>query len=238
VGTGSKPFPLELWSVDQYFIEYYDPELPLSTRLLAAHLMYRALIHVPSLVTAWWTNCKDRQFSTAFRTLITRHYSPLLIASEYSHLRESNLSEGEWTVRIAQNTGEVNISYAVDDQSLEICIDIPSDYPLHSVKVRELRRLGVDDKRWRAWLLAVQQVITSQNGRVADGITLFKKNVSSHFEDQTECAICYSLISVTEYTLPKKRCKTCKNRFHAGCLFKWFSTSHTSSCPLCRSDFI
>lgn len=80
---------------------------------------------------------------------------------------------------------------------------------------------------------------TLQNGRIVDGLGLFKKNVSLHFEGQVECAICYScvqfpvstvtkvwlaslfsVISVTDGSLPKKPCKTCKNRFHAGCLFK------------------
>jgi hypothetical protein len=52
-----------------------------------------------------------------------------------------------------------------------------------------------------------------------------------------ECAICYSYVSslivsgfalmlvdriieVTDGTLPKKPCRTCKNRFHASCLYK------------------
>lgn len=31
-----------------------------------------------------------------------------------------------------------------------------------------------------------------QNGRIVDGLALFKKTVSLHFEGQVECAICYS----------------------------------------------
>jgi hypothetical protein len=46
-----------------------------------------------------------------------------------------------------------------------------------------------------------------------------------------------SIISLTDRTLPTKPCRTCKNRFHASCLFKWFNSSHSSSCPLCRSLF-
>jgi len=33
---------------------------------------------------------------------------------------------------------------------------------------------------------------TAQNGRIVDGLGLFKKNVTLHFEGQVECAICYS----------------------------------------------
>ena len=79
----------------------------------------------------------------------------------------------------------------------------------------------------------------SQNGHIVDAISLFKKNVTLHFEGQTECAICYSyvcitfssarageltptqsIIGLTDGSLPRKACKTCKNRFHASCLYK------------------
>ena len=78
-----------------------------------------------------------------------------------------------------------------------------------------------------------------QSGSIVDGLAFFKKNVSSHFEGQSECAICYSYVSVVgvghssninvvatsmisamDGSLPKKPCRTCKNKFHAGCLYK------------------
>lgn len=92
-----------------------------------------------------------------------------------------------------------------------------------------------------------------QNGLILEALTVFKKNVALHFEGVVECAICYSyvwnhsddynadknfsIISLTDRTLPTKPCRTCKNRFHASCLFKWFNSSHSSSCPLCRTLF-
>lgn len=77
-----------------------------------------------------------------------------------------------------------------------------------------------------------------QGGSIVDGISFFKKNIASHFEGQAECAICYSwvmcalfslhgclyvrcrMISAMDGSLAKKPCKTCRNRFHAGCLYK------------------
>lgn len=47
----------------------------------------------------------------------------------------------------------------------------------------------------------------------------------------------FSIISLTDRTLPTKPCRTCKNRFHASCLYKWFQSSNSSSCPLCRALF-
>lgn len=90
-----------------------------------------------------------------------------------------------------------------------------------------------------------------KNGRIVDGLTLFTKNVTLHFSGQVECAICYSyallfllglsplfifiycvrsrsIISVMDASLPQKPCKTCKNRFHASCLYKASSFETTS----------
>ncbi|THH03871.1 hypothetical protein EW145_g5943 [Phellinidium pouzarii] len=213
-GGRSKSFSIDIWSVEEYFVQLYDSASPLSAKLLGAHLLYRALFHVPSLISTWWGDCKDRQLTTAVATLTTKYYSPVLIASELGHVKDpagvQELSGENWSIKVATGTGEVTALYTVDEQEMEIAVRLPPDYPLHSI----------------------------ENGRIVDGLSMFKKNVTHHFENQTECAICYSIISVTELSLPKKRCRTCKNRFHSGCLYKWFSTSHTSSCPLCRSDFI
>ena len=74
-----------------------------------------------------------------------------------------------------------------------------------------------------------------------DGLSFFLKNVTSHFEGIAECAICYSyvqrlsvclltglvlriffvsIVNASDGSLPRKPCKTCKNRFHAACLYK------------------
>jgi len=120
------------------------------------------------------------------------------------------------SVKVAGALNEVAAAYSIDDHQLEIRLRIPNDWPLHKIEVRDVKRVGVDENRWRAWVLGVQQTIWAQNGRIVDGLGIFKKNVTLHFEGQMECAICYSIISVMDGSLPKKPCKTCKNRFHAG----------------------
>jgi E3 ubiquitin-protein ligase DOA10 len=76
----------------------------------------------------------------------------------------------------------------------------------------------------------------TQNGSITDGLTSFRRNVTGAMKGQSECAICYSIIS-GDRQLPQKRCPTCKHMFHASCLFKWFKTSNASTCPLCRNAF-
>ena len=77
---------------------------------------------------------------------------------------------------------------------------------------------------------------SSQNGSISDGVSSFRRNVMGALKGQSECAICYSIIS-GDRQLPQKRCPTCKHMYHASCLFKWFKTSNASTCPLCRNAF-
>ncbi|KAF8970121.1 hypothetical protein BDZ97DRAFT_1792056 [Flammula alnicola] len=237
-----KAFKLDIWAVDQFYVDLYEPGNPHTIPVLAAHVYYRALLTIPSLIHAWVLDCKDRQLTNAVTTYTSTYFSPVLIRAELEHVRSHAASDGladeHLSVKVASAVNEVVAAYSVDEHQLEIKLRIPGDWPLHKIEVRDVKRVGVDENRWRAWVLGVQQTIWAHNGRIVDGLGLFKKNVTLHFEGQVECAICYSIISVMDGTLPKKPCKTCKNRFHAGCLYKWFNTSHSSSCPLCRSDII
>jgi hypothetical protein len=282
---GRKPFKLDLWEVDNFIISrkftcfmlssrtktsssssVYEPT---GFRILAAHVYYRALRAIPSLIRLWWTDCKDRQLSTAFANYTAAYFSPILISSELSNLRDSpdgsgptareKLEDEALTIKISTSISEVSVIYLVDEQQMEMAVRMPPEYPLKLGDVRDVRRVGVAEDKWRGWLLAVQQIIgtqvcpliigvfprareiddhLTQNGHIADAIALFKKNVTLHFQGQVECAICYSyvitlspihhiltcasysIISVTDLQLPTKPCKTCKNRFHASCLYK------------------
>lgn len=194
----------------------------------------------------------------AMTTYTSQYFSPIIIEAELAHVKGpagQELVDDSLSVKVAAAVNEVQASYLVDEHQLEIKLKIPSDWPLHKIEVKDMKRVGVDENRWRAWILAVQQTIWShvspeninitfsdsffiKNGRLTDGLSLFKKNVTLHFEGQVECAICYSfvdffysragdfsnilisIISVMDGSLPKKPCKTCKNKFHAGCLYK------------------
>ncbi|KZT00638.1 uncharacterized protein LAESUDRAFT_708574 [Laetiporus sulphureus 93-53] len=241
-GSLSKSFKLNIWDIGDIYLDLCLADSPLSLRLLAAHVYYRALFVVPSLIRAWLSECRDRQLFKAVTSYTSTHFSPLIISAELSQLRDpsvmSDLVDETFTVKVAGAVNEVTASYAVDENHLEITVKLPSDYPLHGIEVSENQRIGVPEHRWRSWVLGVQQILTFRSGSIVDGLSFFKKNVSSFFEGLTECAICYSVICAIDGTVPRQPCKTCKNRFHSACLYKWFKSSHTSSCPLCRSELI
>jgi len=240
---GKRVFKLDVWAVDEFYLDTFNPGSSLSFQLLAAHLYHRALLTVPALIRSWISDCTDKQLLTRVVEYTSSYFSPGIIKAELAQVRQpdvaSELSTTEnLSVKVSPASGEVTASYTVDEQALELSIRMPSDWPLHRLEVRDTKMVGVSEDRWRAWVLGVQQVVWQQNGRIVDGLTLFTKNVTLHFAGQVECAICYSIISVMDASLPQKPCKTCKNRFHASCLYKWFKTSHSSSCPLCRSDIL
>ena len=76
-----------------------------------------------------------------------------------------------------------------------------------------------------------------QNGSLVDALTLWKRNVDKRFEGVEECYICFFILHGSTYQMPKVGCPTCKKKFHSACLYKWFSTSQNSTCPLCRNLF-
>ena len=76
--------------------------------------------------------------------------------------------------------------------------------------------IGVTCSRHFPFLfLTIGWLNRAQNGSIIDGLSAWRKNVSGAIKGQTECAICYALVSV-DNQLPSKKCGTCKNSFHAG----------------------
>jgi len=141
-------------------------------------------------------------------------------------------------VKIYFKAAELVASIEVDEESppTSVSISLPPNYPLQSAIVTGLHRVVVDESRWKHWLQVIQGVIMFSNGNLVDGLLTFRKNVQGALKGQSECAICYSVMSAKMQT-PNKKCATCKNTFHSDCLFRWFKSSNASSCPLCRNNF-
>lgn len=208
---------------------------------LLVHLFYLALKHVPSLVKAWWIECRSRQKVISIESWIEKYISPLIItdalesASEWANAQDAS-SDEQLAIKVSHRAKEVAASYVVDEQTMKMVILLPGAYPLQQVRVEGVSRVAVEEKKWRSWLTNCRGVVTFSNGSIPDGLNAWRKNVIGALKGQTECAICYSIISADKQ-LPSKRCSTCKNLFHSSCLFKWFKSSNASTCPLCRNPF-
>lgn len=93
------------------------------------------------------------------------HFSPVLIHAELEHVRahstKDGLADDNLSIKVAPAVNEVVAAYSVDEHQLEVRLKVPSDWPLHRIEVRDVKRVGVDENRWRAWVLGIQQTIWS-----------------------------------------------------------------------------
>lgn len=155
-----------------------EPEALADLVPLASHIFYRSLVTIPSAMRTYYESLKDRQLSMSMLNFTAKNYSPVIIQHEFSALREPRamalLTEEGLSVKIAQGGGatvaagggasEAIASYVVDEQPMEIGIRLHAEFPLKGVDVRDLRRVGVPENKWRGWLMSVQQTITSRVG--------------------------------------------------------------------------
>lgn len=144
----------------------YESGTTFALPAFAAHIYFRALSTIPSLIASWIQDCKDRSLSATVGTLTATHFSPVIIARELAHVRTADaaadLADENFVVKVAPAVHEVTAAYTVDEHQLEMKMKIPADWPLHKIEMRDVKTVGVDDRRWKSWMLAVQQVLWFQ----------------------------------------------------------------------------
>ncbi|KAF4980035.1 hypothetical protein FZEAL_3897 [Fusarium zealandicum] len=243
---------LEKVNLESEHIRDYDVKLAESEpeeknmQWLLVHLFYLTHKYTPGLFRAWYIDCRSKQTRLAVESWTTKYFSPLIISDALDEVQQwadtqepPGMDEQELVVRVARAAREVTAGYEVDESQAAISIQIPTNYPIEHVAVSGLNRVAVSEKKWQSWIMTTQGVITFSNGNIIDGLQVFKRNIIGALKGQSECAICYSIIS-TDKRMPDKRCTTCKNLFHRTCLYKWFQSSNQNTCPLCRNpiDYI
>uniref|UniRef100_A0A5K4FFC6 E3 ubiquitin-protein ligase listerin n=2 Tax=Schistosoma mansoni TaxID=6183 RepID=A0A5K4FFC6_SCHMA len=202
-----------------------------------------------------------RQLAGTIDKIVSKYFSPSLARDEVvlvqyrSYLRllskERSSSKSLFSLlKSSTEVGSVRIKgrplsreiiatyYVGDDHSMEMVIQLPNNYPLSPITVSKGRSVGVGSQQWQSWLLQMSVFVNNHNGSILDGIDLWRSNVRKKFDGVEECAICYSIVHNTNFSLPKMRCHTCRKLFHYACMYKWFTTSRNPACPLCRHLFI
>ncbi|XP_051902759.1 E3 ubiquitin-protein ligase listerin isoform X2 [Hippocampus zosterae] len=203
---------------------------------LACSVYYDTVQDLPAMVRLWW-NSQEKRVSGTVEKFTTKYVSPVLSAQEISSVHSSTQMFESMTVKARSAAREVIATYSVDEIFIELVIQLPQSHPLGSVVVESGRRVGVSVQQWRNWMLQLSTYLTHQNGTIMEGLALWKNNVDKRFEGIEDCMICFSVIHGSNYSLPKKACRTCKKKFHSACLYKWFTSSNKSTCPLCRESF-
>ncbi|KAE9615114.1 hypothetical protein Lal_00048152 [Lupinus albus] len=217
-----------------------EPLWPVELEKLSsfAGAIYGLMLHVlPAYVRAWFSDLRDRNSSAAIELFTRTSCSPPLIANELSQIKKANFRDESFSVSVSKSANEVVATYTKDETGMDLVIRLPPSYPLRPVDVDCTRSLGISEVKQRKWLMSMMLFVRNQNGALAEAIGTWKHNFDKEFEGVEECPICYSVIHTTNRSIPRLACKTCKHKFHSACLYKWFSTSHKSSCPLCQSPF-
>lgn len=227
VGQPGLSFDLALWDLADFDVSAFDPSSTVSYRLLTAHILWLVMRNMPTLVRLWFSGIKDKQYANAIESYVQKHFTPKLISIEMDSVRKADPARFENMDFRSRGTSEVIVEYNVEDTaSLELLIRFPGSYPLKPVEIEGTgSRAGVSDAKWKAWILNITAVMMTQNGKVYDAVAVWHRNVTLHYQGVEECAICYSIVGVIDRTLPSRTCKTCKHKFHNGCMSKWLKTS-------------
>ncbi|RUS70878.1 hypothetical protein EGW08_021358 [Elysia chlorotica] len=200
--------------------------------------VYRDCLEIlPALVRTWWME-QDRRSSNFVDRFTTQYLSTGLIWQQIasSQSNDDNKIEGI-TIKSRPAAREVLATYEMAEVTINMTITLPENFPLGKLDVACDRRVGVSQAQWDRWLLQLNIFLQHQNGSIVEGLRLWKGNIDKKFEGLDDCMICFSVIHGTTLQLPRLSCRTCRKKFHSTCLYKWFSTSQKSSCPLCRNLF-
>lgn len=206
----------------------------ISVEKFACHTYTQMLKYLPAIVRKWWNATNARQ-KTFIDKLTTNFVSNLICNEELRSISKHEKHEN-MKVTVHTSTREVIAVYSIDEARMELNITLAPNHPLGAVKVENIKQIG---SRAQSRNLGMQLTIflTHQNGSIFDGLSIWKKNLDKKFEGVEECYVCYTVIHQDTCQLPKLSCKTCKKKFHGPCLYKWFTTSSKSTCPICRNVF-
>ncbi|XP_077487420.1 E3 ubiquitin-protein ligase listerin isoform X1 [Amblyomma americanum] len=203
---------------------------------VACQVYLDTICKLPALVRAWW-NSQNKRVMDHVEKFTSRHVTSVISSREIQAVQNADASLENMTVKGRPSAREVVATYTIEEVAIELVVKLPANHPLGVVTIESCRRVGVNQSQWRHWLLQLTTFLTHQNGSILDGLALWKRNVDKRFEGVEECMICFYVLHGATCQLPKLSCRTCKKRFHSACLFKWFSTSNNSTCPLCRNVF-
>ena len=96
------------------------------------------------------------------------YFSPAIVRAELAQVKDpslaSDLTDENFTVKVANAVSEITAAFAVDEYSLELKLRLPPDFPLHTIITKDSNRVGVTEDRWRSWILGVQQILTFRVG--------------------------------------------------------------------------
>ena len=192
---------------------------------------------------AWFLELGDRRIQGFAIDYVKTYVNSVVVSREFNELKQNvDSQETAWgnSFEVYPDTQRDKITARLeveDGHCLELNVSFPPEYPLKAPIVKLEEYVGISEAKARKWMLSITAFLMNRNGTVTEVINLWKKNVAKEFEGQEDCLICYSIIQPSTGQLPKLSCKTCHQKFHGTCLYKWFRSSSKSNCPHCQSPW-
>lgn len=126
---------------------------------LACSVYFQCLSSIPALVREWYSN-QTKRIRDAVDRVTQKYVSPVLIQQELdsaSSLRDNNTSEtGSFTIRKHFNTREITAIYNIETSRVEICIRLPTNYPLSNTSIECTHHIGFTKDQWNKWMLQLK----------------------------------------------------------------------------------
>uniref|UniRef100_A0A1B6G177 E3 ubiquitin-protein ligase listerin n=1 Tax=Cuerna arida TaxID=1464854 RepID=A0A1B6G177_9HEMI len=228
--------------VNQRLVQYFSkpPQLEKgvwgSERLaqLSCWVYGCVLRRLPAAMRRWWNEADHKPYALMEHVTAT-YVSHDLCAEEMRAIQLHEKKFDNVTVHVISNK-EVCAVYTLEESRMELIIELAHNHPLGQVKVKSGQQM-VSSIQTRQWLMQITIFLTHQNGSIWDALELWKHNLDKRFEGVEECYICFAILHSVSHQLPKLTCQTCRKKFHSHCLYKWFTTSNKSTCPICRNLF-
>ncbi|BES87922.1 RING [Nesidiocoris tenuis] len=199
--------------------------------------LYCEILRALPAVARQWTAEADPKFLSFVDNLTSTFVSPVLCNEEMMSIKDEQKAFDNVEVQTHRAVREVIAVYTVEETSTELVIKLAANHPLSPPKVEISKTIKISSNQNRQLLMQLTIFLTHQNGSIYDGLLLWKSNLDKKFEGVEECYICFSIVHNSSHQLPKMTCQTCKKKFHSFCLYKWFTTSNKSTCPICRNHF-
>jgi len=207
-----------------------------SVQKIATLVLFRTVESLPTLVKTWYNDDCPRFLRQKLSAFVDNIVAPATLQRELVRIKDAT-TFGEMTVSGSCVSREVVATYEQDECALSVTIRMPSTFPLRNVEVDCQKTMGIAENRWRRWALQIMLMLNNQDGSVLDALLLWKQNVDKEFEGVEPCPVCYSVLCVKTHRMPDLECKTCHNRFHTSCLYKWFQSSGKSVCVICQQPW-
>ncbi|CAG5052532.1 unnamed protein product [Parnassius apollo] len=156
---------------------------------------------------------------------------PPLVRANLTLLRKHAHRLPHAHVSIQWSSGEARCSLDVEERRVELSVHFSRAHPLEPPRLASSANSPAPDTQWLTVYLAYQ------NGTLLNAFKMWIRAVTARIQSAPQCYICYCRLHPADGRLPSVPCRQCRNKFHAPCLRKWFTTSNKSNCPLCRSSF-